>query len=120
MRRKRWMVMMLRVVLAFFCNRYIVLKSLGRSVKFIKRKEIYLQNYEQFAVALPALMRNRKPEVDNLQLKDRMRCAKSSVHVVVGGDGVGALKMFFFQPFISILTIINTRRLVPNGYLGSL
>ena len=107
MRRKRWMVMMLRVVLAFFCNRYIVLKSLGRSVKFIKRKEIYLQNYEQFAVALPALMRNRKPEADILQLKDRMRCAKSSVGVGVGGgDGVGAL-MMFFQPFISILTIFN-------------
>ena len=48
-------------------------------------------------MALPALMRNRKPEADNLQLKDRMRCAKSSVHVVVGGDGVGALKMFFFN-----------------------
>ena len=116
--------MTFRVVFAFFCNVLIHCAEVPQKVsKFHKRKEIYLQNYEQFAVALQALMRNRKPKADNLQLKDRMpfpEMCKNSLDVGVSdGDGVGALKMFF-QPFISIVTIINTKRSVPNEYLGSL
>ena len=64
MRRKRWMVMML-----FFYNKQVVLNALRRSLYLVRRKKnIYLQNYEQFAVTLPSLMRVRKPKANNPQL----------------------------------------------------